>query len=113
MAKTNHGFTCTKHWNSVLVDKVMIIHQMAHRGTPMLCDSPTFDDAERLYDRVGVKTLTPIDVNLRGLIMPTHLNFPSRAERIRHMAAGGYSAKEIAEHVKTISDPVSIGPIHI
>jgi DNA-binding NarL/FixJ family response regulator len=104
MAKKNHGFTCTKHWKSVLVDKVMIIHQFTHRddGTA-LCDSDTFDDAERLYDRKGVKTLSPLDMNLRSLILSTHINSPSREEKIRHMISCGYTQQEIANHMRSIS----------
>lgn len=60
MIKKDHGFTCTKHWNSVLVDKHMIIHRIVHSTNTVLCDSKTFDDGEKLYDRKGVKTLTPI-----------------------------------------------------
>lgn len=99
MAKKDHGFTCTKHWNSVLVDKTMIIHRIVHYGAPVLCDSPTFDDGERLYDRVGVKTLTPIDINFKTFINSTHLNTPSSEDIISHMFFAGYTQKEIATHL--------------
>ena len=62
--KKNHGYTCTKHWKSVLADRFMIIHQFDGQ----LCDSQTFNDVGRLFDRKGIKTGTPIPVNLEQLV---------------------------------------------
>ena len=67
--KKNHGFKCNKHWKSVLADRFMIIHQF----DGALCDSETFNDAERLYDRKSIRTLTPLDVNLGASVGPIHI----------------------------------------
>lgn len=66
MLKKNHGFTCEKHWKSVLADEYMIIHQLGSS----LCDSEIFNDVEKLYNRKGVKTVTPLVIPPRLSIGP-------------------------------------------